>query len=51
LERGAVSYANAWKKRFQNAVLACVLLGKNFWNSIPVYSDTKVPLIITKEKV
>jgi hypothetical protein len=34
-ERGAVSYTNAREKRFQNAVSACILLKKNFSNSIP----------------
>jgi hypothetical protein len=32
---GNVSYTSARKKRFQNAVLACILLRKNFQNDVP----------------
>jgi hypothetical protein len=41
-ERGDVSYTNARKKRFWNAVPAWVLLRKNFWNSVPAQ---KLPCI------
>jgi hypothetical protein len=44
-ERGGVSYTNARTKRFQNVVMACVLI-KNFQNGIPARSVTKMPLII-----
>jgi hypothetical protein len=40
---GGASYIDAGKKRFQDAVPACVLR-KNFQNSIPAYSITKIPL-------
>jgi hypothetical protein len=36
LERGKVLVISMpGRKRFWNAVLACVLLRKNFWNSVP----------------
>jgi hypothetical protein len=35
LKRGGVSHTNAMKKRFQNAVPACVLLRKNLQSGIP----------------
>jgi hypothetical protein len=33
-QRGVVLY-QCQKERFWNAVLACVLLRKNFWNGVP----------------
>jgi hypothetical protein len=35
---GGVSYIDARGKRFQNAILACVVLRKNFQNSFPAHS-------------
>jgi hypothetical protein len=37
------------KKRFRNAVLACVLQRKNLRNGIPARSVTKIPLITISE--
>jgi hypothetical protein len=34
------------KKRFWNAVLACILLRKNFWNGVPARSITKIPQVM-----
>jgi hypothetical protein len=39
---GRVRYTNA-RKKFRNAVLACVLLGKNFQNGVLAHSITKIP--------
>jgi hypothetical protein len=39
------------KKRFRNAVLACVLQRKNLRNGIPARSVTKIPLIITISEI
>jgi hypothetical protein len=36
----------AGKKRFRNAVPACVLLRKSFRNDVPARSVTKIPLLI-----
>jgi hypothetical protein len=38
-----VIYTYPRKRRFQNAVLGCVLLRKNFQNGIPTCSTTKYP--------
>jgi hypothetical protein len=43
LERGGVSYTNARKKGFWNAIMACVLLRKNFQNGVLAPSITKYP--------
>jgi hypothetical protein len=40
------SYADARKKRFQNAIPLCVLLRKNIWNGVLVHSITKIPLVL-----
>jgi hypothetical protein len=45
MEWGVVSYINARKHRFQNAIPSCVLLRKNFQNGIPVHCVTKIPLV------
>jgi hypothetical protein len=42
--QSGVNYIDAMKKRFQNAVLACVLPRKNFWNGVLAHSITKTPL-------
>jgi hypothetical protein len=42
-ERCGVSYSNSRKKRFWNAVPACILLSKNLWNGVPARSITKIP--------
>jgi hypothetical protein len=39
------------EKRFQNAVPACILLRKTFWNSVLARSVTKIPLVVTYFKV
>jgi hypothetical protein len=39
-----VSYTNARKKRFRNAISVCALLRKNLWNGVPARSITKIPL-------
>jgi hypothetical protein len=41
LERSEDSYTNVRKERFQNAVLACILLRKNFQNGVLARSVTK----------
>jgi hypothetical protein len=50
LERDGASYIGARKKRFWNAVLACILR-KSFRNSILACSITKIPLIMHKRKL
>jgi hypothetical protein len=40
-ERCGIGYTNARKKRFPNAVPSCVLLKKNFRNSVPARYVTK----------
>jgi hypothetical protein len=44
LVRDGVSYTDPRKKGFWNAVVACVLLIKNFQNGILACSITKIPL-------
>jgi hypothetical protein len=39
-------YTDPRKRRFWNAVLGCILLRKNFQNSVLAHSVTKIPLII-----
>jgi hypothetical protein len=45
LKKGGVSYTNSRKKGFQNVVLACILLTKNFWNGVPARSITKITAV------
>jgi hypothetical protein len=42
---GGVCCIDAKKKRFQNTILACVLLRNNFWNGVMTHSIPKIPLI------
>jgi hypothetical protein len=37
------------KRRFWNAVLACILLRNNFENGVPARSVRKIPLILTQQ--
>jgi hypothetical protein len=37
------------RKRFWNIVLVCVLLRKNFQNSVLVHSITKIPLVVLQK--
>jgi len=55
LRSGVWRVANLWKRRlhgldrkrrFQNAVLGCVHLRKNFRNGVPVLSVTEIPLLL-----
>jgi hypothetical protein len=46
LREGGVSYIDARKERFRDAVLACILLRKNFQNGVLVRSVTKILLLI-----
>jgi hypothetical protein len=45
-----VNYTDASRRRFQSAVLVCILLRKNFWSSIPVHSFTKIPLVTVRRR-
>jgi hypothetical protein len=38
------------EKRFWDAVPACILLRKNFWNGVLARSITKIPLVLPHEK-
>jgi hypothetical protein len=38
-----VNYTNPKKRRFQNAIQGCILLRRNFWNSISTCSVKKIP--------
>jgi hypothetical protein len=49
LVRDGVSYTDPRKRRFQNVILGCVLLRKNFWNGVLAYSFTKILLAVDKE--
>jgi hypothetical protein len=44
--KGGVSYIDAKKKRFRNAVQAYALLRKNFRNGVPARPVTKVALVV-----
>jgi hypothetical protein len=42
-----VTYIGARKKRFQNAIPACILLRKNFKNDIPSQKYPRMALLCT----
>jgi hypothetical protein len=48
---GNVSYIDARKKSFRNAVSLCVLLRKNFRNGVASRSVTKMLLVISKNNL